>query len=151
MYLEAGFSKNCFATNSGSSKFELGFWWLTLFKYWPGLGGLTWALLSVPIMWMHRGAQVKGTVSRDFLLQVFCHESSPSKPLLWFKIFFHLPPLSMTPVVHLEAELRIFDKIRNGPNLMRVLRGLGETDSWIKTWSRKSRGTVPLKTRRQND
>ena len=28
--------------------------------------------------------------------------------------FFHLPPVSTTPVVHLE--LRIFEKIRNGPN-----------------------------------
>jgi hypothetical protein len=43
--------------------------------------------------------------------------------------FFHLPPVSTTPVVHLELRisLQIFEKIRNGPN--DVLRGLGETDS----------------------
>ncbi len=40
--------------------------------------------------------------------------------------FFHLPLVSMTPVVYLE--LQIFEKIRNGPN--GILRGLGETDSW---------------------
>jgi hypothetical protein len=39
--------------------------------------------------------------------------------------FFHLAPVSTTPVVHLE--LRIFEKNRNGPN--GVIRGLGETDS----------------------
>ncbi len=46
--------------------------------------------------------------------------------------FFHLPPVSTTPVVHLELRIspRIFEKIRNGPN--GILRGLGETDSWRK-------------------
>ncbi len=44
--------------------------------------------------------------------------------------FFYLPPVSMTPVVHLDLRisLRIFEKIRNGPNS--ILRGLGETDTW---------------------
>jgi hypothetical protein len=44
--------------------------------------------------------------------------------------FFHLPPVSTTPVVHLELRIspRIFEKIRNGPK--GLLRGLGETDSW---------------------
>ncbi len=55
------------------------------------------------------------------------------------KDFFHLPPVSTTPVVHLELRIspRIFEKIRIGP--FGILRGFGETDS-----SRKSRGTVPL-------
>ncbi len=35
-------------------------------------------------------------------------------------------------------------EIRNGPN--GIIRGLGETDSWKKTRSKKSRDTVPLKT-----
>jgi hypothetical protein len=31
--------------------------------------------------------------------------------------FFHLPPVPMTPVVHLELRIpQIFEKIRNGPN-----------------------------------
>ncbi len=38
--------------------------------------------------------------------------------------FFHLPPVSLTPVANLE--LQIFEKIRNGPN--GIIRGLGETD-----------------------
>jgi hypothetical protein len=43
--------------------------------------------------------------------------------------FFHLPPVLLTPVVHLELQisLQIFQKIWNGPN--GILRGLGETDS----------------------
>ncbi len=48
------------------------------------------------------------------------------------KDFFHLPPVSLTPVANLELRIspRIFDKIRNGPNC--IIRGLGETDSWKK-------------------
>ncbi len=38
--------------------------------------------------------------------------------------FFHLPPVSTTPVVHLSP--RIFEKIRNSPN--GIIRGLEETD-----------------------
>jgi hypothetical protein len=43
--------------------------------------------------------------------------------------FFHLPPVSATPVVNLELQIspRIFEKIRNGPN--RTLWGWGESDS----------------------
>ncbi len=46
--------------------------------------------------------------------------------------FFHLPPVSTTPVVHLELRIYqgIFKKIWNGPN--GILRYLGETDSWKK-------------------
>ncbi len=46
--------------------------------------------------------------------------------------FFHLPPVSLTPVVHLEPRIspRIFEKIRNGRK--GILRCLGETDSWKK-------------------
>jgi hypothetical protein len=36
---------------------------------------------------------------------------------------------------------QICEKIWNCPN--GILRGLGDTDSWKKIWSRKSRGTVP--------
>ncbi len=45
-----------------------------------------------------------------------------------FEVFFHLPPVSLTPVVHLEPRisLRIFEKIWNG------LKCLRETDSWKK-------------------
>ncbi len=43
--------------------------------------------------------------------------------------FFHLPPVSTTPVVNLELRIspRIFEKIGNGSN--GILRDLGETDS----------------------
>ena len=46
--------------------------------------------------------------------------------------FFHFPPVSLTPVVHLELRIspRIFENIRNGPN--GIIRGLGETDSRTK-------------------
>ncbi len=58
---------------------------------------------------------------------------------------FHLPPVSMATVVHLELRISPanFWKIRNGPN--GVLRGLGKADSW-KNSSQKSCDTVPLTT-----
>jgi hypothetical protein len=44
----------------------------------------------------------------------------------------NLPPVSLTPVVHLELRIspRIFEKIRNDPKVN--IRGLGEGDSWKK-------------------
>jgi hypothetical protein len=46
--------------------------------------------------------------------------------------FFYLPPVSTTPVVHLELRIspQIFAKIWNAPN--GIIRALGETDSWKK-------------------
>ncbi len=43
--------------------------------------------------------------------------------------FFHLPPVSLTPVANLELRIspRIFKKILNSPN--GIIRGLGETGS----------------------
>ncbi len=48
----------------------------------------------------------------------------------YLKIFFHLPPVSLTPVVHLEPRIspRIFENIWNSRNS--ILRCLGETNSW---------------------
>jgi hypothetical protein len=59
-------------------------------------------------------------------------QMDPNKIIKIFLIedFFHLPPVSTTPVVHLELQIspRIFEKkIRNDPN--GILRGRGETDS----------------------
>jgi hypothetical protein len=58
--------------------------------------------------------------------------------------FVHLPPMSTTPVVHIELRIspRIFEKIRNGPK--GYTQGLGGNRFMKKTRSRKSRGTVPL-------
>ncbi len=55
-----------------------------------------------------------------------------------FEDFCHLPPVSATPVVHLELRIspRIFEKIRNGS--VGILRVLGETDSWKKQKSKIS-------------
>jgi hypothetical protein len=41
----------------------------------------------------------------------------------------NLPPVSLTPVVHFDLRIspRIFEKIRNDPNV--IFRGLGEGDS----------------------
>jgi hypothetical protein len=41
----------------------------------------------------------------------------------------NLQPVSLTPVVHLDLRIspRIFEKIRNDPNV--IIRGLGEGDS----------------------
>ncbi len=51
--------------------------------------------------------------------------------LFWLKIFFHLPLVSMTPLVHLELRIftQIFEKKLKRP-LREILRSLGETDSW---------------------
>jgi hypothetical protein len=64
--------------------------------------------------------------------------------------FFHLPPVSLTPVANLERRIspRNFEKIRNDPN--GIIRGLGETDSRKKTRSKKSRDTVPLNSSSKN-
>ncbi len=49
----------------------------------------------------------------------------------------NLPPVSLTPVVHLDLWIspRIFEKIRNDPNV--IIRGLGEGDSWKKNQKQK--------------
>jgi hypothetical protein len=39
----------------------------------------------------------------------------------------NLPQVSLTPVVHLDLRPRIFEKIRNDPNV--IIRGLEEGDS----------------------
>jgi hypothetical protein len=41
----------------------------------------------------------------------------------------NLPPVSLTPVVHLDLRMspRIFEKIQNDPNV--IIRGLAEGDS----------------------
>jgi hypothetical protein len=55
----------------------------------------------------------------------------PNKMIKIFLLegFFHLPPVSLTPVANLEPRIspRIFEKTRNGP--IGIIRGLGETDS----------------------
>ncbi len=49
--------------------------------------------------------------------------------------FFHLPPVSTTPMLHLELQISwwIYKKIWNAIN--GILRGLGETDTWKKSLS----------------
>jgi hypothetical protein len=52
----------------------------------------------------------------------------PNKIIKIFQLegFFHLPPMSLTPVANLELRIspRNFEKIRNGPN--GLIRGLGK-------------------------
>ncbi len=58
--------------------------------------------------------------------------------------FFHLPPVSTTPVVNLDLRIspRIVEKIRNGP--IGILWGWGETDS-RKKQKRKISWHCPFK------
>ncbi len=58
--------------------------------------------------------------------------------------FFHLPPVSLTPVTNLELRIspRVFEKIWNGSN--GIIRGWGKL-FMKKTRSKKSRDTVPLR------
>jgi hypothetical protein len=55
--------------------------------------------------------------------------------------FFHLPPMSTAPLVHIELRIypRIFENIRNDPH--GILRARGKL---IHTKNRKSRDTVPF-------
>ncbi len=87
--------------------------------------------------------QIMGTISGCWDLKVnlkakiYINVSSttqrwPKKIIKNFLIedFFHLPPVSLTPVANLELPIspRIFEKIQNGLN--GILWGWGETDSW---------------------
>ncbi len=104
--------------------------------------------------------RLKGTVPRDFRLQAFLWISFPQAPeytkiylyvnsttqrcskkiIKTFLIEVHKPPVSTTPVsttpvVHLELRIspRLFEKIRNDPNVVYVIFGdWGEDDSWKK-------------------
>ncbi len=87
--------------------------------------------------------QIMGTISGCWHLKVnlkakiYIYVSSTTLRW-WNKIikiflivyFFHLPPVSLTPVANLELRIfpRIFEKILNGLN--EILWGWGETDSW---------------------
>ncbi len=75
------------------------------------------------------------TVNLKAKIYIYVNSSIQRCPKKIIKIFliedfFHLPPVSTTPVVNLELRIspRIFEKILNGSN--GILRGLGETDSW---------------------
>ncbi len=67
---------------------------------------------------------------KNYLSAKSTAQSCPKEIMKTFLIedFFHWPPMSTTPVVHLELRIspRIFKKIWNGPN--GIIRGLGETD-----------------------
>ncbi len=101
--------------------------------------------------------QIMGTISGcrhlkvNLKAKIYIYVNSTTKrcPKKIIKIFLledflHLPLVLLTPVVHLEPRIspRIFEKIWNGRN--DILTCLGETDSWKKIRSRKSRDTVPL-------
>jgi hypothetical protein len=66
----------------------------------------------------------------SLVLLILVAKRCPKKIMKIFLIedFFHLPPVSMTLVVHLELRIspRILKNIQNSPNA--VIRGLRETD-----------------------
>ncbi len=80
--------------------------------------------------------------------KIFNHKSfnyfvwTPLGSIVTYRYIFAF--VSLIPVVHLDLRIspQIFEKIWTGPN--GILWGCGETDSWKKTRSRKSRDTVPL-------
>ncbi len=101
--------------------------------------------------------QIMGTISGcrhlkvNLKAKIYKHVNSttqrrPNKIIKIFLLedFFHLPPVSLTPVVYLDLRIspRIFEKIRNGRN--GILRCLVGNWSMKKTRSRKSRDTVPF-------
>jgi hypothetical protein len=58
--------------------------------------------------------------AKMYICVPFTIQRCPNKIIKIFLIedFFHLPPVSLIPVVHLDSRIspRIFEKIRNGPN-----------------------------------
>jgi hypothetical protein len=56
-------------------------------------------------------------------------QSEKFNVILFGHLWQNLPPVSLTPVVHLDLRISplIFEKIRNDPNV--IIRGLGEDDS----------------------
>jgi len=102
-----------------------------------------------PLCCWHRW-QIIGTISGcrnqkvNLKSKLYIYVSSttqrwPNKMIKIFQIedFFHLPPVSLTPVANLELRIspRIFEKIRNG--LTGILWGWGETDSWKEPEAKK--------------
>jgi hypothetical protein len=69
--------------------------------------------------------------AKNFIYVNSTTQRCPNKIINIFLLegFFHLPPVSLTPVANLELRIspRIIEKIRNGPN--GIIRGLGETGS----------------------
>ncbi len=57
--------------------------------------------------------------------------------------FFHLLPISLTPVINLYFRISQWIPLKFEMAPIGILRGLGETDSWSKAWSRKSRVKLP--------
>ncbi len=87
--------------------------------------------------------QIMGTISGcrnlkvNLQVKIYIYVSSttqrwPNKIIKNFLIddFYHLPPVSLTPVANPELRIspQIFEKIQNGLN--GLLWGWGETDSW---------------------
>jgi hypothetical protein len=79
----------------------------------------------------------RGNIYINFCLQVHLQVSaarycSHYLPPVSLTPVANLPPVSLAPVVHLDLQIspRIFEKIRNDPNV--IIRGLGEGDSWKK-------------------
>jgi hypothetical protein len=73
------------------------------------------------------------------IVPIICHRCQQHKGNRWQNLppvslipVANLPPVSLTPVVHLDLRIspRIFEKIRNDPNV--IIRGLGGGDSWKK-------------------
>jgi hypothetical protein len=111
--------------------------------------------LLIPVANYHRW-QIMATISGcrplkvNLKAKIYIYINSttqrcPNKIIKIFLIqsFCHLPPVSLTPVANLELRIspRIFEKIRNSPNV--IIRGLGETDSRKKTEA-KNLVTLPL-------
>jgi hypothetical protein len=87
-------------------------------------------LIFLPHIYVHC------TVYDNNFCQIYKHFGSKTKIFLIID-FFHLPPVSTTPVVNLELRIspRIFGKNRNGPN--GILWGWGGNWFMKKTRSKK--------------
>jgi hypothetical protein len=117
-----------------------------------------WVLLN--LCWANLLNDLKGQCHEIFDFRFFRESVSPkplSIPLGLFRIFFENSRRYSQLKVHhrcrwyrwciwlanISGSQRILKKIWNDPYV--IFRGLGEDDSWKKTWSKKPRDPVPLK------
>jgi hypothetical protein len=85
-----------------------------------------WQIMATISGCRHHKVNLKAKI---YIYVISTTQRCPNKTIKNFLLegFFHLPPVSLTPVANLELRIspRIFEKIRNGPN--GIIRDLGET------------------------
>ncbi len=106
-------------------------WWQICHRYqrhWRQICRHQWQIMATISGCRNLKVNLKAKI---FIYVYSTTQRCPNKIIKIFLLegFFHLPPVSATPVANLELRIspRIFEKIRNDPN--GIIKGLEETDS----------------------